>query len=97
MQLIHPTCLALTEMQAVFVQMICACWMLISVTSRVKDGAVGCFFFFLIQRVISEKQGDCAEGLHCVTAGSRGKGREGRQEVESRGTAREERGVSSLT
>lgn len=51
---------------------------------------------FQTREVIMEKLEDCAESLHCVTAGGRrGKGRD-RRGV-SRGTARGERGVSSLT
>lgn len=42
--------------------------------------------------------GRFAESLHCVTAGSRGKRKGDKQEGErNRGTARVERGVSSLT
>lgn len=63
----------------------------IIVAGEVEDGAVACF---------SDSGGNKREAgglLHCVTAGSRGKGRERRQEEENRGTARRERGVSSLT
>ncbi len=41
-QLIHLTCLASLEVQAVCFQLIFALWMLITVAAGVADGAVWC-------------------------------------------------------
>lgn len=61
--------------------------------------------FFQIREVIEEEAEEVVvvgalyrDRLHCVTAGSKRKGGEvRRQEEQSRGTARREGGVSSLT
>lgn len=56
----------------VFVQLMHVCWMLIWRLHHCLD--VCCVFE--IQEVTRKKQKNCAESLHCVTVGSRGKERE---------------------
>lgn len=74
-QLIHLTWLASVKVQAVIVQLIRVSRILdLNVSlSSMKWETVLCCCFFKIQKVMRGKREDCAESLHCVTAGSRGK------------------------